>query len=143
MLEHVETHNIISFYSASDPAVLKKSLYVNNWKPRHGLFRRFNGNMRLFLHSIKQSSSSESELSPAWDNAVDRLDTLKLPFSKTELTEYTNLRIAGLSDKTINWLKKQQIFSGDVQMARLVGLRLTIFEIMSQSNTAIFMQNGT
>jgi hypothetical protein len=49
-----------------------------------------------FYNSIKQSNSNDS----------DRLDKLKLTFSRSELSDYTNLRIVGLSDKTINWLKK-------------------------------------
>jgi hypothetical protein len=59
-----------------------------------------------FYNSIKQSNSGASELHPVPDNTVDRLDQLKLTFSRSELRDYTNLRIAGLSDKTINWLKK-------------------------------------
>jgi hypothetical protein len=51
-----------------------------------------------FHNSIKQSNSRAPD--------SDRLDTLKLTFSRSELYDYTNLRIAGLSEKTINWLKK-------------------------------------
>jgi hypothetical protein len=51
-----------------------------------------------FYNSIKQSHSSAPD--------SNRLDTLKLTFLISELYDYTNLRIAGLSEKTINWLKK-------------------------------------
>ena len=60
-----------------------------------------------FYNSIKQSNSSASKLSVEPTNSdYDRLDKLKLTFSRSELFDYTNLRIAGLTDKTINWLKK-------------------------------------
>jgi hypothetical protein len=38
-----------------------------------------------FYNSIKQSNSTASELSPVPDNTVDRLDQLKLTFSRSEL----------------------------------------------------------
>ena len=60
-----------------------------------------------FYNSIKQYSTRVSELSvEPTTGDYNRLDKLKLTFSRSELSDYTNLRIAGLSNKTINWLKK-------------------------------------
>jgi hypothetical protein len=69
--------------------------------PSRSLDRAYLGDSEAisdFCNSIKQSNSNAHD--------SDRLDKLKLTFSRSELYEYTNLRIAGLSDKTINWLKK-------------------------------------
>jgi hypothetical protein len=108
-LEHVETHNIISFYSAPDLTRLcsRKASDVSNWKPRQGLFRRLKVKKPSF-YSEEESNLNESEQSSRHSNTLNcnRLDKLKLIFSKSELSDYTNLRIAGLSDKSINWLKK-------------------------------------
>jgi hypothetical protein len=48
------------------------------------------------------------QLSAVQTNApdCDRLDKLKLTFSRSELLDYTNLRKAGLTQKTVIWLKK-------------------------------------
>jgi len=40
------------------------------------------------------------------DSDYERLDTLKLTVSRTELLNYTEGRIAGLGRKTANWIKK-------------------------------------
>jgi hypothetical protein len=55
-----------------------------------------------FYNSIKQYNSRLITTS----NDSNRLDKLKLTFSKNELADYTALRIAGLRKKTIGWLRK-------------------------------------
>jgi hypothetical protein len=51
------------------------------------------------------SCSGRSTTSPSASDC-DRLDKLKLTFSKNELTSYTDRRAVGLSRQTTNWLRK-------------------------------------
>ena len=125
MLEHVETHNIISFYSAPDLTRLcsRKASDASNWKPR-----------KCFLGVLSGFKSQKFNISVEELNFQQRetLATLAFKYTKKELDSYLAWRTTGLTHKSGIWIKKSaEVFwshtKGTISKANLEQLRTFLF----------------